>query len=75
MEVKILDSIIHGDLKPWKINTTDTRRFTKLVKAVNQLHPIPMQSCFRNSQHFWLIQFSWDLQLIVINNIKMWELA
>ena len=39
MEVKILDSIIHGDLKPWKINTTDTRRFTELVKAANAASP------------------------------------
>ncbi len=33
MEVKILDSIIHGFLKPWKLDTTNTRRFTELVKA------------------------------------------
>lgn len=39
MEVKILDSIIHGDLKPWKINTTDTRRFTELVKATKAASP------------------------------------
>ena len=39
MEVKILDSIIHGDLKPWKINTTETRRFTELVKAANAASP------------------------------------
>ena len=39
MEIKILDSIIHGDLKPWKINTTDTRRFTELVKAANTASP------------------------------------
>lgn len=33
MEVKILDSIIHGFLKPWKLDTTNARRFTELVKA------------------------------------------
>ncbi|MFN0082791.1 MAG: DUF6617 family protein [Ferruginibacter sp.] len=33
MEVKILDSIIHGFLKPWKLDTTNTSRFTELVKA------------------------------------------
>jgi len=32
MEVKILDTIIHGFLKPWKLDTTDIRRFTELVK-------------------------------------------
>lgn len=39
MEVKILDSIIHGELKPWKLNTTNTRRFTELVKAANAASP------------------------------------
>lgn len=33
MEVKVLDSIMHGVLKPWKLDTTNTRRFTELVKA------------------------------------------
>ena len=33
MEVKILDSILHGSLKPWKIDTTNSRRFIGLVKA------------------------------------------
>jgi len=39
MEVKILDSIIHGFLKPWKIDTTNTRRFTELVKAAKAASP------------------------------------
>ncbi|MEP6553885.1 MAG: DUF6617 family protein [Ferruginibacter sp.] len=39
MEVKILDSIIHGFLKPWKLDTTDTRRFTELVKAAKAASP------------------------------------
>ena len=33
MEIKILDSIIHGSLKPWMIDATNTRRFTELLKA------------------------------------------
>lgn len=33
MEVKILDSIIHGALKPWMIDATNTKRFNELVKA------------------------------------------
>ncbi len=33
MQIKILDGIIHGILKPWKIDTTNTRRFNELVKA------------------------------------------
>lgn len=39
MEVKILDSIIHGFLKPWKLDTTNTRRFTELVKAAKAASP------------------------------------
>jgi len=39
MEVKILDSIIHGELKPWKLDTTHTRKFTELVKAAKAASP------------------------------------
>lgn len=39
MEVKILDSIMHGVLKPWKLDTTNTRRFTELVKAAKASSP------------------------------------
>lgn len=39
MEVKILDSIIHGFLKPWKLDTSNTRRFTELVKAAKAASP------------------------------------
>ncbi len=39
MEVKILDSIIHGLLKPWKLDTANTRRFTELVKAAKSASP------------------------------------
>ena len=39
MEVKILDSIIHGELKPWKIDTNNTRRFTEFVKASKATTP------------------------------------
>ncbi len=40
MEIKILDSILHGVLKPWKIDTDNTRHFTELVKAANAVSPI-----------------------------------
>lgn len=33
MEIKILDSIMHGVLKPWKMDSTNTRRYTELVKT------------------------------------------
>lgn len=39
MEVKILDSILHGSLKPWKIDTTNSRRFLELVKAAKAITP------------------------------------
>jgi len=39
MEVKILDSILHGSLKPWKIDTTNSRRFIELVKAAKVITP------------------------------------
>ncbi len=39
MEVKILDSILHGSLKPWKIDTTNSRRFIELVKAAKAITP------------------------------------
>jgi hypothetical protein len=39
MEVKILDSILHGSLKPWKIDTSNSRRFIELVKAAKANTP------------------------------------
>ncbi|MEI8049266.1 MAG: DUF6617 family protein [Bacteroidota bacterium] len=39
MEVKILDSILHGSLKPWKIDTTHKRRFIGLAKAAKATTP------------------------------------
>jgi hypothetical protein len=39
MVVKVLDSIMHGVLKPWKLDTTNTRRYTELVKAAKAASP------------------------------------
>lgn len=39
LKIKILDSILHGDLKPWKIDASDQRRFTELVKAATATSP------------------------------------
>lgn len=39
LKIKILDSILHGDLKPWKMDTSDQRRFTELVKAATATSP------------------------------------
>lgn len=33
MEIKILDSILHGQLKPWKFNTANTRRLVEIIKS------------------------------------------
>ena len=40
MEIKILDSILHGELKPWKLDTSNTRRFTELVRTAKAVEPI-----------------------------------
>lgn len=37
MELRILDSIIHGVLKPWMIDTSNNKRFTDLVKAAKKV--------------------------------------
>jgi len=39
MEIKILDSILHGELKPWKLETSSTRRFTELVRTAKAVAP------------------------------------
>lgn len=39
MEVKILDNILHGELKPWKVDTSNTRHFTELVKTAKAVSP------------------------------------
>ena len=39
MEVKLLDAILHGELKPWKLDASNTRRFTELVKAAKAASP------------------------------------
>lgn len=39
MEVKVLDSIIHGALKPWKMDTPNSRRLTELVKSAKTVSP------------------------------------
>lgn len=39
MEIKILDSILHGELKPWKLNTSSTKRFTELVRTAKAVSP------------------------------------
>lgn len=33
MEIKILDNILHGELKPWKVDASNTRHFAELVKT------------------------------------------
>lgn len=40
MEIKILDSILHGELKPWKLDTFNTRHFTELVRTAKAVEPI-----------------------------------
>ena len=39
LKIKILDSILHGDLKPWKMDASDQRRFTELVKVATATSP------------------------------------
>lgn len=35
----VLNSIMHSVLKPWKLDTTNTKRFTDLVKAAKAASP------------------------------------
>ncbi len=35
MELRILDSILHGELRPWKLDTANKRHYTDLIKATN----------------------------------------
>jgi|CXWL01.1.fsa_nt_gi hypothetical protein len=39
MEIKILDGILHGELKPWKLDTSGNKRFTELVKTAKAVSP------------------------------------
>lgn len=39
MEIKILDSILHGELKPWKLDTSSTKHFTTLVRTAKAVSP------------------------------------
>ena len=39
MEVKILDNILHGELKPWKVDASNTRHFAELVKTAKAVSP------------------------------------
>ena len=39
MEIKILDSILHGELKPWTLDTSDTRRFAELLRTAKAVSP------------------------------------
>lgn len=40
MELRILNSILHGVLKPWMIDTSKNKRFTELVKAAKIVKPV-----------------------------------
>ncbi|MDZ4809083.1 MAG: DUF6617 family protein [Bacteroidota bacterium] len=39
MEIKILDSILHDELKPWKQDTSAIKSFTELVRATKAVSP------------------------------------
>lgn len=39
MELKIFHSIIHGELRPWKLDTSNTKRFTALIKTAKAVSP------------------------------------
>lgn len=43
MELRILDSILHGALKPWKLDTSNSRHFAALVKAAKASSPNTLQ--------------------------------
>ncbi len=39
MEIKLLDSILHGQLKPWKVDTSKSKRLAELIKAAKAATP------------------------------------
>lgn len=39
MEIKILESILHGELRPWKLDTSGIRHFTELVRTAKAVSP------------------------------------
>jgi hypothetical protein len=39
MEIKILNSILHDELKPWILDTSNTMRFTELVRTAKAVAP------------------------------------
>ena len=39
MEIKILDSILHGELKPWKLDRPSTKRYIELVRTAKAVSP------------------------------------
>jgi hypothetical protein len=39
MEIKILDSIIHGELKPWLVDFTKIASFNDIVKEASKIQP------------------------------------
>ncbi len=39
MELTILHSILHEDLKPWLLDTSDKKKFSALVKTANAVSP------------------------------------
>jgi len=40
MELKILNSVLHGELKPWKFNVNNTRRIIEVVRSAKTIAPI-----------------------------------
>lgn len=43
MEVTILDKIIHGQLRPWMLDTTDTKKFSEWARTADTLTPTTYQ--------------------------------
>ena len=66
MEIKILDSILHGALKPWKVDNSDTRRVKELLKAAKAIAPVTSNEL--NSQLTILLANYTGLKKIVTNS-------
>lgn len=63
MEIKILDSFIHGALKPWKLDTSNTRHFKEIVKAAKAL-PLDTDKDLYSQIHLLLTNLP-DLQNVL----------
>ncbi len=50
MDIKIFDSILHGKLRPWKIDESDTTQFIDCIKSVPKTVPQTTHELFKTTK-------------------------